>query len=294
MIMKRIPTLLLLLVACLTMQAQVDLSPIKNLYESDFTPQFMGIPVDGTKTDMIDAIKAKGFKYDQEYGFFTGEFNGKSVHVFIHTNHDVVDRIMVAYPSISEKQIKTEYNSLLRQFQRNAKYIEIFENEPIPESENISYEMTVHHKDYQSVFFYLPSTISIPALSKATKELIISINQRFVEIEDTLESKFNQLTNQVLELIDNNYTILKNYIDEKYEELDYKIEHISIDSIVLRDPTTGLVSNIQVVINNLFNTFNTDALTASEFDALDLTATAFENYQITAYEFDTQGKIILV
>lgn len=125
-------------------------------------------------------------------------------------------------------------------------------------------------------------------------QLIIDMNTRFIAIENDLEAKFNNLTNQVLALIDNNYTILKNYIDDKYDELDYKIEHISIDSIELRDPTTGLVSNIQVVINNLFNTFNTDALTCSEFEALDLTCTGFDAYQITAYEFDTQGKTILV
>lgn len=131
-------------------------------------------------------------------------------------------------------------------------------------------------------------------IQRMMEELIISINQRFASIETELESKFNQLTNQVLALIDNNYTLLKNYIDQKYDELNYKIDHISIESIELRDPTTGLVSNIQIVINNLFNTFNTDALTASEFEALDLTATAFDAYQITAYEFDTQGKTILV
>lgn len=131
-------------------------------------------------------------------------------------------------------------------------------------------------------------------IQRLMEELIISINQRFASIESELESKFNTLTSQVLSLIDNNYTILKNYIDGKYEELDYKIEHISIDSVILRDPTTGLYSNIQVVINNLFNTFNIDALSASEFDALDLTATAFDAYQISAYEFDTQGKTILV
>ena len=120
------------------------------------------------------------------------------------------------------------------------------------------------------------------------------INNRFITIEADLNQRFIELTNHVLQLIENNYNILKNYIDGKYEELDYKIEHISIDNIVLRDPTTGLYSNIQIVINNLFNTFNVDAITASEFDALDLTVTAFQNYQITAYEFDTQSKIILV
>lgn len=179
------------------------------------------------------------------------------------------------------------YNSIPLAFDESLSYLEELSailkklNEVIVEVNATSEFLEKYEDQYDEV-------------KRMMEELIISINQRFVEIEDTLESKFNQLTNQILALIDNNYTILKNYIDEKYEELDYKIEHISIDSIVLRDPTTGLISNIQVVINNLFNTFNTDALTASEFDGLELTCTGFENYQITAYEFDTQGKIILV
>lgn len=119
------------------------------------------------------------------------------------------------------------------------------------------------------------------------------IDTKLDAVEQELQAEFNTLTQQVLDLIDANYNILKDYIDGKYDELDYKIQHISIDSIELRDPTTGLISNIQVVINNLFNTFATNAITASEFDALELTATEFDAYQITAYEFDTQSKLIL-
>lgn len=216
--MKRIVACFILIASCLLMHAQIDLSAIKNLYESDFTPQFMGIPVDGTKADMIDAIKAKGFKYDQEYGFFTGDFNGKSVRVFIHTNHDVVDRIMVAYPSMSESQIKTEYNSLLRQFQRNAKYIELFENEPIPESEDVSYEMTVHHKDYQSAFLYLPSTISIPALAKATKELLVAIkNGEEIEGLEELAPDLDAL-NEIKDAKDDEWDAFMNLSKEDWED----------------------------------------------------------------------------
>ena len=72
-----------------------------------------------------------------------------------------------------------------------------------------------------------------------------------------------------------------------------KINNISIDSIILRDPTTGIFSNIQVVINNLYNTANTDGITASEFDGLELTASVFDSKQITASQFDTSGKSIL-
>lgn len=179
------------------------------------------------------------------------------------------------------------YNSIPLAFDESLSYLEELSailnklNEVITEVNGISEFLEKYEDQYEEV-------------KRMMEELIIEVNTRFEEIENELESKFSLLTNQILTLIDNNYTILKNYIDEKYDELDYKIEHISIDNIVLRDPTTGLNSNIQIVVNNLFNTFTTDAISCSEFDDLELTATAFENYQITAYEFDTQSKIILV
>lgn len=179
------------------------------------------------------------------------------------------------------------YNSIPLAFDESLSYLEELSailkklNETIEQVNKNTYFLENYEDEYNEI-------------KQEMEQLIIDINTRFEEIEEDLNSRFNQLTSQVLSLINDNYNLLKNYIDEKYEELDYKIDHISIDSIVLRDPSTGLYSNIQVVINNLFNTFNTDALTASEFDSLELTCTAFETYQITAYEFDTQGKIILV
>lgn len=131
-------------------------------------------------------------------------------------------------------------------------------------------------------------------LKKQLDNLINEVNQRFEEIEETLSADFLALTNRVIQLIDNNYNLLKAYIDDKYAELDYKIDHISIDNIVLRDPSTGLYSNIQVVVNNLFNTFNVDAITCGEFDELELSASEFDAKEITAYEFDTQSKLILI
>ena len=179
------------------------------------------------------------------------------------------------------------YNSIPLAFDESLSYLEELSsilkklNETIEQVNKNTYFLENYEDEYQEI-------------RNEMDQLKIDMNTRFEEIEGDLDSRFNQLTSQVIALINDNYNLLKNYIDEKYEELDYKIEHISIDSIQLRDPSTGLVSNIQVVINNLFNTFNTDALTASEFEALDLTATGFDAYQITAYEFDTQGKTILV
>lgn len=179
------------------------------------------------------------------------------------------------------------YNSIPLAFDESLSYLEELSailkklNETIEQVNKNTYFLENYEDEYNEI-------------RREMDQLIIDMNTRFVEIENGLNADFTNLTNQVLALIDNNYIILKNYIDGKYDELDYKIDHISIDSIQLRDPSTGLISNIQVVINNLFNTFNTDALTCTEFEALDLTATGFDAYEITAYEFDTQGKTILV
>lgn len=63
--------------------------------------KFLGIPVDGTKSSMIQKLKAKGFKYNDRLDYLTGEFNGVSVRVYVVTNNNRVWRIMLQdlYPS---------------------------------------------------------------------------------------------------------------------------------------------------------------------------------------------------
>lgn len=125
------------------------------------------------------------------------------------------------------------------------------------------------------------------------KQAIVVINENL----DTLTSQVNANTNRidyVIQLINENFTILKNYIDSQVAVLNDKIDNIQIGQIEIYDPTTGIISPLQTVINNLYGLSNKDGLTATEFDALNLTATEFDAYQITAYDFDSQGKIILV
>lgn len=120
------------------------------------------------------------------------------------------------------------------------------------------------------------------------------IDNRFIEIETELRNDFLSLTNRVITLIDDNYNLLKNYIDGKYDDLEEQIQNISIDSIILRDPTTGLMSNVQIVIDNVYNMANVNAISASEYDALELTASEYDAYDLTAYDYDTKAKTIFV
>lgn len=144
-------------------------------------------------------------------------------------------------------------------------------------------------------------------LMNSFQELKDYVDQYLVDVEeisnilDSVASqtasntlRIEQVNTQLTNLINSNFSILKDYIDNNVEELNYKIDNIQIGQIQIYDPTTGLVSPLQTVIDNLYNATNKDGLTASEFDALDLSASGFDAYQITAYEFDSQGKTILV
>lgn len=111
--------------------------------------------------------------------------------------------------------------------------------------------------------------------------------------KDDLASAINSLDNELKSLINEEYSILKEYVDTQDENLQYQIDHFDIGNITLLDPTTGLQSSIQTVIDNIYDQTRTDGISAAEFDALQLTAEGFDEKEITAFNFDQHGKTLL-
>ena len=119
--------------------------------------KFLGIPIDGTEAQFAAKLKSKGFTYNTVYESYKGQFNGKPVDVYIHTNHNLVDRVYVAFPYTTEESIRVEFNRLLAQFNDTGKYMDLSMNEEIPADDDISYEITVNNKRYQASFSYYDS-----------------------------------------------------------------------------------------------------------------------------------------
>lgn len=113
---------------------------------------------------------------------------------------------------------------------------------------------------------------------------------------DTLSSidlRFSELTTQLLSTIDNQFRIIEYNLNLALADIQVQIDNIIAGDIKVYDPTTGLLSPIQVVINNLYDVNRTNAITCSEFDGIELTATEFDSIEITAFNFDTNGKDLL-
>ena len=128
--------------------------------QTDVT-KFLGIPVDGNKSDMMSKLKSKRFTQSPyAEGVLTGKFNGMDVNVHIATNNDKVCRIMVCDANtMDEASIRIRFNFLCEQFKNNSKYCSLTEEDPkLKEDENISYEMIVHKKRYEAIFYQLPDT----------------------------------------------------------------------------------------------------------------------------------------
>lgn len=115
------------------------------------------------------------------------------------------------------------------------------------------------------------------------EEVNANINQQFIQLKSELQSMIAVALNQATA-----------YTDAQVAVLEGEIAQISVGQISVYDPTTGIYSPLQIVIDNLYGQGRSDALTATEYDALDLTATAYDAYQLTAYDYDTNGKNLLV
>ena len=89
-------------------------------------------------------------------------------------------------------------------------------------------------------------------------------------------------------------TQMRSYIDVQDQALHDYIDEVALGQIEVYDPTTGQLEDLQTVINNLFDSGRENALTASEYDGLQLTATYYDGQNISAYDYDMAGKTLLM
>lgn len=88
--------------------------------------EFMGIPVDGYKPEMIKKLESKGFVYNKQKDLLEGEFNGEQVYVFVQTYKDKVWRIIVYDKEVTKsyEDIKIRFGNILSKFFNNGRYVE--------------------------------------------------------------------------------------------------------------------------------------------------------------------------
>ena len=190
--MKRLLFIVLAMIATITSFAQ----------QKDVT-SFLGIPVDGTVLSMKQKLVSKGFvpkKFgDEEY--LEGEFNGCNVNVYIRTNNNKVYRIMLADNfTVDEAQIKIRFNNLVSQFENNKRYFSL-DKYTLSDEEDISYEMTVHNKNYEAAFYQVPDmekTYTLALQEKVRNELLSKYTE--AELKNPSEEITKEIANTTIKI----------------------------------------------------------------------------------------------
>ena len=186
---KKILLLFILLITPLVIYAQKDVT------------QFLDIPVDGYKSEMIKKLNSKGFTNKRNnLDILDGEFNGTDVNIVIVTNNNKVWRVAVLDVNpTDETNIKIRFNNLIQQFVNNKRYSTQADSTiakyTIPKDEDISYEISVNKKRYQAIFYQ--KSVKYDSLVKKYDSLI---KERDILIAKDMPN--DKEKNRVFDLID--------------------------------------------------------------------------------------------
>ncbi|MDR1724994.1 MAG: hypothetical protein LBR28_01180 [Bacteroidales bacterium] len=165
------------------------------LYGQKDVTKFLGIPVDGTKAEMIQKLKAKGYTSSTlDKDVLVGEFNGRDVNIHVATNNNKVWRIAVIdVLETDERQIKIKFNNLCKQFENNKNYVSLLLDQTLSDEEKISYEMTVHAKQYQAVFYQEPANVDTAAMTEEFNSFLLTkyTEEELANPTEEMKSKMN-------------------------------------------------------------------------------------------------------
>lgn len=114
-------------------------------------------------------------------------------------------------------------------------------------------------------------------------DLNASIEQQLADFETAIRGELAGQLAQIRAYVDVQDNALKDYID-----------NVALGQIQVYNPATGQLQDLQTVINSLFDAGRENAITASEYDGLELTATYYDGQEISAYDYDTAGKTLLM
>jgi hypothetical protein len=208
------------------------LFPLILFGQNDVT-QFLGIPIDGTKSELIIKLKEKGFRTKLNApGVLEGEFNGTDVDLFIVTNNNKVRRLAVRNSiPMDESNAKTKFNKLINQFNKNSKYVptsdSILQKYYIPDDEDISDEILLNKKRYQASFYQ--KTAAYDSIEVEYKSLLERSDLNEEHIKKLSELGFSKFDNFMSSLNKDVWLNLRHdlngyfitiFYDNKYNEAD--------------------------------------------------------------------------
>ncbi len=229
-----------------------------SLYAQNDITKFLGIPITGTKQEMIEKLKAKGFRYDNIQEKMTGEFNGEEVDLFIVTDNNKVWRIAVFDKNTrSARQIIYRFNKLYDQFYRNGRYLPISDNR-ISEDEDLNYNILIKDQEYSASFLQYQSKNFREELKGSSRNIDDSQLKILNDIpglpdksRDIVKKMVREIQSASIECNQSIFQVIDSLIYENSVTYENLMEHVYEEQLELLTAITEISKQAQAEIKNL-------------------------------------------
>ena len=183
-----------------------------------------------------------------------------------------------------KSEVQAEINNLLGIVNRAIEQLQntLAANNEFEYVENRLEEFKELIPDYENIYVYNPYRGVVTHLQDAINDLysVAAIWGLTAAQYDSLGLTADEYDNLGLSAIE-------------YDTLGYKLLFKDPD-LYMFSPFTGQIESLKSVILSLVGLHRGDALTAEEYDLLDLDADTYDAYAVDAYDYDFSGKTILV
>lgn len=113
------------------------------------------------------------------------------------------------------------------------------------------------------------------------------------ELIQEIQQRMTELTQQLFAIIETANQQNRQYIEYRLDQFLHELPHYSAELIFVFNPVRGHTDNLQRTLNDLYDLSRVDALTAQEYDNLQMSAQEYDDLELTAYEYDNYGKLRL-
>lgn len=136
------------------------------------------------------------------------------------------------------------------------------------------------------------------ALNNRIDGLTTDLNNKQDDFEQDITQEFNGFKTEILKNIATLASTIKTTDEANRVWTLAQIEEIKKDLTgnfpPVIDPTDGKTESIQTALNHMWDAWRENAITAQEYDNLELTANEYDEKELTAQAYDRYGKILLV
>lgn len=122
---------------------------------------------------------------------------------------------------------------------------------------------------------------------KQIDDFVTEVNQNLANMNEDLSQRIAEVSNSVYDTDQANRTWTLAQIEKLKTEIAREFPPVI-------DPTDGKLESVQTALNHMWDAWRENALTAEEYDSLELTAEEYDNKELTATAYDRYGKILLM